>query len=138
MTTRMSDEPLEVNMESAPHARFSYSAFAFPSSGLRTRRGRNQRRRQLGFQHGDFFKHIGHHVLHGLALDFRFRPDDQSMSQDAKRDRLDILVREIMPAIKQGAGPSAAENTQRSPRAGAQGHVRVLPASLGYVHDVMM
>src|SRR6266849_4712115 len=138
MTTRMSDEPLEVNMLSAPHARFSDTALPFPSSGLRTRRGRNERRRQLGFQHGDLFKHVGHHVLHGLPFDFRFRPNDQSMSQDAKGDSLDVFVREIMPAIEQGAGPSAAENTQSSPRAGTQGHVRVLPTGLGYIHDVMM
>src|SRR5439155_16291219 len=138
MTTRVSDEALEVNIESTPHARFSDAAFPFPSYGFGTRRGRNERRRQLGFQHGDLFKHVGHHVLHSLALDFRFRPNDQSMSQDAKRDRLNVLVREIMPAIKQGAGPSAAENTQRSPRTGAQGHVRVLPTCLGYIHDVVM
>ena len=107
MTARMSDEPLEVNIESAPHARFSDAAFPFPSSGFGTRRGRNERRRQLGFQHRDLFQHVGHHVLHGLPFDFRFRPNDQSMSQDAKRDRLDVFVREIMPAIEQGAGPSA-------------------------------
>src|SRR5436189_6441107 len=117
MTTRMSDEPLEVNMESAPHARFSDAAFPFPSSGFGTRRGRNERRRELGFQHRDFFKHVEHYVLHGLPFDFHFRPNDELRSQEVKRDRLNVLTRDIMPAMKQGAGWSAGENTQRSPRA---------------------
>ena len=59
------------------------------------------------------------------------------MAQHAQRDGLDVLVREVVPAVEQGAGPGTAQQAERRPRAGAQGQVGMLPAGLGQIDDVM-
>ncbi len=63
-------------------------------------------------QHGHRIEQFAHHIEGVLALDLRLGPDDQAMAEHAGGDGLHVLMREVVPAVEQGAG--AAQRSRHS------------------------
>ena len=59
------------------------------------------------------------------------------MAQHAESDGMNVFVREIVPAVEQGAGAGAAQQAQRRAWAGAERDVRMAAAGVGQVYDVV-
>src|SRR5215831_1435486 len=85
------------------------------------------------FQHGYGMNQFVDDFFNALALHLGLGADDQPMSENAARDGVDVLMRKVMPAVKQGPGASAAQQTERCPRTGAQRQIGMIAARLGQI-----
>ncbi len=59
------------------------------------------------------------------------------MAEHAHGDRVYIFVREIMSAVEQGTGAGTTQQAQSGARTGSQGEIRMFPAGLGQIDNVV-
>src|SRR5262249_55422046 len=119
VTQKRNHQPREVSMDLYESTHRFGGLFAHGSPSLR---------RDVAPDHWDRGNQLAHNIERLFALDLGLGTDDQSMAEHAGGHGLNVLMREVRPAIQQGPAAGTAEQAERRARAGTKGDVGMTAA----------